>query len=367
MLDKTCAIVLSRQPLRPTSKRAWIRNAARAVRWVKKNELSLFTSTGISTWEMLLVLAGKEGVRQTVVIAAPDAASFERLREETRAQFGLDGHPVEFLPIVARLPSARSDLMQLRDRYVMERAHVLVPVSLRKGGTMARLLHERAENGAKVQRRFETEYDGRVEQLGYTVAPSAMTRAVRQQPAEYVIHWTRSCIGPWPTERRLDYYTAILESRDYPRDGMSTLCNILTHGRIVASSRHMPGNVATVSFSGLAPREFAPLMRWRARYREMSFEPYGIGIERRYALTRGIRPVRYRAAGQRSGPAGAQGWLAQSAGKRSDWRNEDELRFRGDFDLSAVPGEKLACFCFTAAQARRIRRTFGLKAIAFVK
>jgi hypothetical protein len=127
----------------------------------------------------------------------------------------------------------------------------------------------------------------------------------------------------------------------------------------------MPGNIPTVSFSGISPLEFAGLMRWRARYREMSFEPYGIGIEREFALRHGIKPVMYYEKECPLSPQGCDFWLTQSRGMKTDWRNEDEYRFRGDFSLAHVSHDKIVCFCFETKQARTIKRQYGIKAIAF--
>ena len=104
-------------------------------------------------------------------------------------------------------------------------------------------------------------------------------------------------------------------------------------------------------------------MKWRARYREMSFEPFGIGIERDWALVNGIKPVDYK---EKSGKPQTDVWLSQSKGAISDWQKEDEYRCLGDFNLSRVPREKLAAFCLNKEEARLISTRFGVRSFPFL-
>ncbi len=320
----------------------------------------------MSTWEMGAAIARRERVSQTMVIPAFDRAGFEKKRTEAIEQFDLGGAEVDYVPVVDDCRD-RGELMRIRDRYVVSNAHVLVPVSVRPGGGMEKHLAKREHDGARVIRRYETQYESRTEPLRYHVEHEELNPALDRIDGQHVIHWTRSSNGPWPTERALDYYEAILTSRTYPRDGFATLCNILERRRICASPRHMPGGTPAVSFSDSPPNEFARLMRWRARYREMSFEPYGIGIGREYAVKCGIRPVRYYEGSDKPNVSGREAWLLQSAGKRSDWRNEDEYRFRGDFELPETTDDRLIAFCHTTGEAALIRRKYGMNAVAFVR
>jgi hypothetical protein len=127
----------------------------------------------------------------------------------------------------------------------------------------------------------------------------------------------------------------------------------------------MPGNVPVVSLSDLSPVEVIPLMRWRARYRQMSFEPYGIGIERQVALEHGICPVRYYDRENGELPAAENIWLSQSAGTKGNWTAEREYRHRGDFNLGAIPRNKLLLLCHTAAEADQIEMETGIRAVSF--
>jgi hypothetical protein len=100
----------------------------------------------------------------------------------------------------------------------------------------------------------------------------------------------------------------------------------------------------------------------------MSMEPYGIGIDKQYALQSGIlTPVRYfnRYPSRGNGVEEGAAWQFQSYGIKSDWRAEKEYRCRGDIDLSALPKEKLLCICFRADEAAEIESMSGVRAVSF--
>jgi hypothetical protein len=198
------------------------------------------------------------------------------------------------------------------------------------------------------------------------MAEEELSSALESVGEGYLSHWTRTCDGPWPGERRVDYYRELLASDCYPRSAFDTLRAILRLGRIVASGTHMPGRIPTVSFTGRPPAAMAPLMRWRSRYQHMSFEPYGIAVEKNWAVSMGARRVKYRAArGVRPKSDDPEAWLGQTTGVHTDWRQEDEWRFLGDFDLTAAPPEALLCFCRNAGEARTLEAELGVRALPY--
>jgi len=97
----------------------------------------------------------------------------------------------------------------------------------------------------------------------------------------------------------------------------------------------------------------------------MSFEPFGIGIERNCAIAHGVKEVRYYEPSQEKQIDGQDNWLWQSTGKKTDWRNEKEFRYKGDFEFSSVPRKKLVVFCHYNEQASLIKNKTSLKAISF--
>ena len=303
---------------------------------------------------------------QKVILPASDSEAINRAQLFAEGQFDLRQGLVEFIGATLHgQPDGRVDLMQERDMTAVAEADLLVPVSVRPGGLMSQLLETAGSTGKRILREFQVDYTGRMAGLGYRIRADQLSGEIAAIREQYLTHWTRAANSAWPTERLQDYYLAVAESGEYPRSAAATLQNIVLTGTIAASPRNMPGGIPTVSFSSLPPRELTPLIRWRARYSHMSFEPYGIGIDKDVALSAGIRPVRYYTALDRCPPQGER-WLRQSAGERSDWRREKEYRFQGDFDLSRIARDKLLLFCRYRSEVPLIEKATGIKTVSFL-
>lgn len=365
-MEQKAAILLSRQPMRPTAKSGWVQKSKEAMQWIKEKGLSVYTSIGMSTWELLIVLAIQNKVHQNILIPAKNIEHFEALCKSTAYQFKLANTMVEFTPVFPDKDRVtKKDLMQKRDRALFQSADILIPVSIRTNGLMGRLISEFSNKN--IVPKFQTAYEIKTVPLSYRIDKNLLTQNIKNvKTDQYIIHWTRAANSAWPTERLNDYYASILESETYPRNAFAALRNIIETKRIVSSSKNMPKDIAAVSFSSLSPSEIVPLIRWRARYLQMSFEPYGIGIDRSYASGCNIYPVQYYDKKSYHNLSESDLWLYQSIGTKTDWRVEQEFRHRGDFDLSLVPLSKLICFCFTNNEAIILENLYDIRAIAFV-
>ncbi len=309
----------------------------------------------MQTWELLTALASDCGLPVRLYLPqTPDQASAvigERLRDD----YQLDPAKVEIVgfPCAAREP--RAEIMKKRDRLVVDEADLLLPISIRKSGSMTELLGRAEQNGGQTDWRFRVEPTFRSRPLKLEVDKRWLRPDSELYENRYLVHWTRGISHPWPDERSIDFYRAVIASETWPRSGLATIERILRSGTILASDRHMPDKARTVSFSGLAPIDFLPLMRWRARYAEMSFEPYGVGVKAAIAGRVGIRQVRY--LRHRSGPS-AERWLTQSAGRVTPWQCEQEYRFLGDLHLDRIPPDDVCLFCRTEKEAAGLRRDY---------
>ncbi|MDM8554752.1 hypothetical protein QUF75_08495 [Desulfococcaceae bacterium HSG7] len=361
--ENCAAILLSRQPLRPCRLTPWVQAATRAVRWLKGTKAVLYTSVGIQTYEFLLYLALKEKIRQKVVLPVAADASFNRLRKQVQEQFQTDDQLVTFIFATERRDRVHDKLPVVRDRYIISHAGTLLPIAVREGGNMDKLITQREAAGVCVNRQFQTVYQKRQTPIAYHLDEKTLLSEITKFDEPYLIHWTRAANGPWLAEKRIDYYRAIAQADVYPRSAFDTLKNILKQKLICGSSKHKTGKIASVSFSSLAPRDMLPLMRWRSRYRQMYFEPYGIGVKKEDGLHCGIRPVHYYQG--KTAPADIEPWLIQSVGRKGDWFKEQEYRFQGDFDMSGLPLDKMICFCHTVSEAANIQKKFKIKAIGF--
>ena len=315
------------------------------------------------TWELVCAVAALYRLPQTVYIPATDAASFQQSVRQCRTEFCLEPELADFVPVYTNSDRpTRAELMAARDDAIIAHADILAPVSLRPQGRLEARLKSAAA-GTRVVERFRIPYERREEPLSYRPDKIRTNPALASLGDRYLFHWTRAVNHCWPDESSLTYYASILTSTEYPRRAVDTLLHILMQGRIIASARHMPIGASVVSFSGLPPAAALPLMRWRARYGEMSFEPYGIGIDRRCAESAGIVPVEYFDRAGVEMPPDDERWRRQSSGVRTDWRLEQEYRHRGDLCLSSVPPEALVAVCRCRAEAKKITALTGVRTV----
>ncbi len=367
-MTRFAVILLSRQPSRPCANTPWVIQTIRAVRWLRENGFGLVSSTGIQTWELLTSAASHEKLPLRL-IPGSEAKCEGRLPSEVLSDFALDSNVTEVLPSARESYRDLTSLGTSRDARAVKGADIVIPISIRSKGTMASLLEHASAEGKEIVEAFRIPHSLRRERLAYSLVGESLNPDLEATPSARFTHWTRATNGPWPDERRIDYYSAVMESPTYPRSAFDTLRRILRTRRIVASSKHMPARTATVSFTGLTPKEVAPLMRWRARYSMMSFEPYGLSFAQDIGTANGIIPVTYHDRRQRVNPEDSivgSAWQRQSIGGRTDWRREMEFRCKGDFCFDQLDTEDLIIYCRTSAEADQLSREFGIRAIPFV-
>jgi len=363
---RTVALLLSRQAGRPSRKDPWVSKAIEAVAWIKEHGLVLLASTGIQTWELLTALGSINNIPLGLVLPIQDKQEFRDCQSDVIEQFDLDPSLVTFYPVSGKeAMSNRKDIMQSRDRMITEMADLIMPLSLRPLGNMSSLLSAAKNRGAEVDKRFLLSHEKQARHNAYSINMKTVNPAIGKLGCSYLTHWTRAVNGKWPEERQIDFYRAIISSERYPRNGCDTLKRIVKSGRILASSKRMPGKVASVSFSSTPPRELIPLMKWRARYHQMSFEPYGIGVPMRLAEMLKIRQVNYFRDKAELEAASAPAWLTQSIGRITDWRPEREFRHLGEFDLTEVPRDELIMFCRFKSEAKKLEDAFGIRTVPF--
>jgi hypothetical protein len=358
---QSVAILLSRQALRPSGGSPWVRRSAEAVKVLTAENLTLCSSTGMLTWDLLTALGSINGSKMRLYIPGSGADLPANLADELCARFELNRSLVEFVGVTRQ--NTKEETLLGRDRQLINSANLLCPISLRPGGSMEKQVKK---SDHMIRDEFITPYCARSGNPGYNLINDHISLEIGSIGDDHIIHWTRATNGCWPGEREIDLIRDILNSRTWPRDGYHTLRRIMRSKKLLASSRHMPGRARTVSFSGLPPSRMIPLMRWRARYRQMSFEPYGVGLRRGDAEKFGIRPVDYRAKLESLEESSAPRWLSQSIGRFANWRTEDEYRYPGDFDLAVIPDDRLILFCRTVEEAEALESEFGIRTIPFL-
>ncbi len=307
----------------------WVRATVEAFTSLSCRECRFVTSADPVTWSLVTYLAAVARVPSLLVIPHADSDSGRSSCAGIFEQYCLD----HSLATPVFLPSALNrtkDMWRLRDRMAFECADTVVPVSIRPGGRLDALIGEfstkmlRMDGHRTVWRREKRH------------SLPDFSDGVRPLPCgDWLVHWTRSCSGPWPGEHAHDFFKDMLDCPGiYVRSALATLARILREGVIRGSSWRMPGNTAAVSFSALGMSEAMPLMRWRSRYVRYSFEPYGIAIRRSALESLGGHPVVY----QRGTKAACgDGFLfTQSHGEYTDWQREREWRVKGDVRLGMI-------------------------------
>lgn len=357
-MDKRAVILNSRQSLEPTGSDRWIVQTRRAVQYAKSRGYTLVTSVGMSAWEMTLFWASYYGARREVLIPSNDTTPVAEITKHYAGQFHLDTAETVWREIPSDGTARKRGMFQSRrDRTALEIADIVFPVAIRAGGNLERLLSQAESTGKAVDRTFRVLQRDPDRSCRIVIDAKQLRPDIDARFEGHLVHWTRACHGPWPGESLYEYYHAISSrAESYPRRALDTLCRILSEKRVRASSRHQRKGISAVAFSSLPPTEAIELMTWRARYREMTFAPYGIAFDISFAKTLDIRRVFY-------GNPDMYGYLEaehreyfQSLGLKGDWMPEREYRHLGDFDLTRIPTEKLTAVVLSPDEIDAVRR-----------
>jgi hypothetical protein len=253
-----------------------------------------------------------------------------------------------------------------RDRAAVALAQKIFPVSLRPGGRLATLTKS-AEVESKIDRTFQIDYcHPSFKRAQYDITRSALSSS----NWDYIVHWTRTRHGPWPGERRIDFYNRLLSSgSNYPNDAFSTLCRIADEGRIRASAEKIRDSVPAIGFTECDPAASLAMMRWLPKRVNWNFEPYGVAIKTEAARRIGIRPVIYGTGHEYENLPDSEKQYFQSSGEKNDvdWSREREWRHIGDLDLRRLPVEDLLFIAWRKSEAEMLREMTRCPAKVFTE
>jgi len=361
------AILNSRQALRPTGSDSWALATLQAVNTLNtESDYTFLSSLGEASYELALSAISETDAAVEIILTHSQMKRFAESETELRGflakEFCLPAKRVSIV-IAGDNREDTEHAPHIRDEALLKHADIVAPVSIRPGGFWERQLSTVSVTTATtIDNRFRVTYQKKHHKIkqSYVARKPDMTTARRLRG--YVIHWTRATNHPWPGERRCDYYHAICAATDtYPRSALATLERILTEKRIRGSGRHMPQGEAMVGLTSATLEESIALMKYRARYREMTIEPYAVSLPLAVARQVGVRQVRY-VAKDALATLTKDGQLFAHAvgGAGTDWQREKEWRMRGDLDLAPVWSELLV-LTKTRSQARTITAKYGLE------
>ena len=364
-MKKRAVILLSRQALRPCLADAWVKNSIKAVKWIKDNNHILCASVGMSTWELITALGSSENLEMELYLPLFSNDKIDERESYYKDQFQLSESLTNYIPVKLRQESKSKDkLWQLRDKKIIETVDIIVAVCIRRNGNLERLYHDSDSSGKSINKSFQTNYHQSKKKLGYRIPKEIVNENNNEVCKNYLVHWTRSFNSHWPGERLIDYYLAISKSEFYPGDAYHTLLNIITKKKIYASRKNMPDCIPTVSFSDQSLYNLTELIRWRSRFQQMSFEPYGIGIEKTFIEKIGIHKVNYISKDEKKDNSSNR-WLDQSLGEITDWQYEMEYRHHGDLDLLRIPADKLILITRTKEESEKLSSQTNIKTFPF--
>lgn len=350
------AILLSRQKLYPHKKIPWVIKVLEALNWIKNQELAILTSTGTPTWELLITGAKRKFIKQIICISADSINNYKEKENYFRRQFIFDNN-MRSIPIISTYKDKKDNYVY-RDEKIIELADILIPVSIRKSGFINKKLTESVDKNINYS--FYTPYKYSEINTNKNFNNYSIRNVDIFYKDNYYIHWTRKNRNGWPDETLDNYYSAILKSDTYPRDAFQTIMRILEKKKIIGSERHLSSGSKCVSFTGSSVVDFVKLMKWRKRYTEYSFEPYGLGIEKKFGISIGIHKITYlhKYALKEIDPS--ERWKYHSLGEYYDWITENEYRYKGDLDFFNIPNDKLICFCLHKEEASIITKKYSI-------
>jgi hypothetical protein len=311
----------------------------------------------MNTWEIVLFLAARQKAYQEIFLPLKKGQNPERIKSFFSEQFGILSTRADWRFIEAGSHRGnRGEFQKSRDESIIGAADVYYPVSLRPDGNLDRLLKAKSLRGKTAIDSFRLTDAPSRKSCKITLDPKELNPNIDRVLENCLIHWTRACNGPWPGEKASDYYKAVIDSDSkYPRDGLETLKRILEEKRLRASPRHYRKNLSVVAFSALKPSEAIRLMKWRARYRQMTFEPYGVAIQKEYALQLGVREVLYGSAEMFDCLGKEEQPYFQNIGKIGYWKPENEYRHLGDVELQSLPDDVLFAVVWKKEEAASLQ------------
>ncbi len=364
------AVILnSRQSLYPCGGDPWLVASKNALDDILANNLALLTSVGTPAWEIVLHLASLKKIPLTIIVPRQSGENIDKTIMQYRSEFRLNHDNVQWIEIeMQRGSRGRAGFQSERDHQIMDMADVIYPVSVRPGGNLEKILSDQIGWGKAVNRICEVGWGTSGIKKPGNINPNELVTNIDAFFENYIIHWTRAVHAPWPGENKHDYYSAIVQSdKEYPRSALHTLTRILCESLLRSSPRHMPAGVAAASFSSLPPSRAVSLMRWRARYREMSLEPYGLAIKQAAAERAGIKKAIYGNREMIVYLTKEEKPYFQSLGTIGDWEKEREYRYLGDLDLRRFSESEIKVIVKYPSEIGKAGTAFGGEIISLLK
>jgi hypothetical protein len=366
----SAAILNSRPPRQVTPDDKWLKQTRFVFLEAFSRYCTMVSSYGTLPYSLVSRMASANGTFLLVVCDGPlpYMQARPRLAEFLRRNAGLFpcGRTLMLSPFPpGKLPD-RAVRSRVRDELVAGLASAIFAVHIREGGNMEAILKKAEQRGIPIgffppepggNHSGSSEHGGEV--ASQTVARTrAEVLVLSPWPATgtCLVHYTRSCAGPWPGQSLAEYCQSLLDCRrDAGHTAFDTLMRILEERLIRGSSKLTRGRTPLVSFTECLPEELNSLIKWRPGLIRWSFEPYGLVIGKDFLTKLGIRQVVY--GGERTFEEMAEEdrfrfQLQRPGGK--DWTVEKEWRLEGHLRLDKIASEDITVVVPTLEEARQV-------------
>jgi len=309
----------------------------------------------MNTWEVPVYLASTYNIKQIIYVPSGENQVQEEIRDFYIQRFRLNPDLTDWRFVEIKNVNKDYRLFQKeRDERIINDAEIIFPVSLRPESTLFSRLKK---SMAVINDNYRVEYLKPKHSLKIELNREIINEEIDKQLDGFIIHWTRTANNNWPGESLYDYYAAIINSnKEFPRSAYHTLIRILSEYRLRGSFRHYRKGVSAVAFSELKPSDAVRLMKWRARYREMTFEPYGIAIRKTTAKNIGLRQVIYGDKNRYISLSETDKTYFQSIGTKGYWVPEREWRYIGDLNMSMIDPDDLRIIVLNKSDIPKIQK-----------
>lgn len=326
----------SRQGKTPVSDAPWLRMTIDLCGKLVESDAAVISSIGMGTWELVTWKVGSLGGNLILVVPDISPEMVGGMSENIIRDFGLSQEKVLMLyPAPEAKPEQKYQKFPKRDFWIAALADRMYPVSIRSNGNLSRIVELYSIVPDRVVEKFRIEYEKTRPALFHPSQLPELSIA-KGTDWEYLTHYTRTSLNPWPGETKAEYYSSLAEVESgYSHDAYNTLKRILLGGKLAASSELIRGGFDVVSLTECSPWEIAGLIKWRKRMLRWTFEPYGIALSKAKLLELGVRIVYYGFDYQyRFLSGGDRAFFQMNDPRGNDWRAEREWRFLGDLDLA---------------------------------
>jgi hypothetical protein len=391
------AILNSRKPRRVSPGDGWITDTRSLVRYAEQAKLIVVSSYGNISYSMVSRLV----LGRPMIAVCDDVLPFmfPARSEEFFSKYG-DLFQWDSTLFISPFPPGTNLPREIRsaerDLVVAALASVLLVAEIRPDGNMERIVKSAACRNIKVIRYYDcktkllTEGDenlpippfdkwgqGRSLNANWhkAVAPAQPVVDGKLPPlcaavptftevagkTRYLIHYTRSCPGPWPGQTVAEYCLSLVEGCERSaHTGFDTLLRILGENLVRGSSRLTRRAHRVVSLTECTPEEISTLTRWRRSLIRWSFEPYGIAFPKDDLFKLGALPVIYAVEAAFQDLSADLQHLFQLQGRNStDWSAEKEWRVPGDVVLNEALLRKMVVIVSSEEEAAIIADQFG--------